>query len=179
MPTAEGIYPKLGGDPIYYSELNQLHKSLKLLGAGSTAVCASGTGPSIAGSVLIPASSVSNPGRIDVNYWVSGPLNTGYQIGISGASANMDLWAGSGLNVSTHVGTCYFLTGSPLSGLGVLTDSVYADGGADNIAASTGAWKYAQRAIHNFNASSAFVIFFKVVTPTSNAQFLNYEVFGS
>jgi hypothetical protein len=114
MPTAEGVFPKVGNDPIYYSEINQFASAGKFIAAGSFPVT-SGTSYQSAGSVLIGAGSVSNPCLINVDWRVDTTEDSASaRVNFSGLSTYFVI--GSSTLTSDPYGTVRAMLGSPFGG---------------------------------------------------------------
>lgn len=138
MPTDEGIFPKVGNDPIYYSEINRLMSVPRILGSIFTASFSSGTNYTTLGSVLIPTGSIVNPMRIYIDgaYGKSNSINgsISYQVGISGTNdytETTDLIAvskngteNSRFNFNLYIGSPQFDNGAANYGIvGTLIDA--------------------------------------------------------
>lgn len=69
MPTAEGTFPKIGGDPLYFSEANRLGRAPQVI-ANQIFPAISGTAPITLGSWLLPVGSFigSTAGLINMHF---------------------------------------------------------------------------------------------------------------
>ena len=103
MPTAEGVFPKVGGDPGYYSEVNYLARGGGI-GTMLWRLSNSGTTWQDAGSIIVnPGSICRDNSLIMLNY--STPLGnntdanvSNFRFLFSGANNNFTITAGSQAN---------------------------------------------------------------------------------
>jgi hypothetical protein len=111
MVTAEGIFPKVGNDPLYASEVNIL-AGIGRSYVGTTASFASGTNYTTIGSIVINAGNLPSYPRIDMNYRQTGGASTEQiQFSISGVGGNFDLTIGAA--DGGYAGLCnYYSLGS-------------------------------------------------------------------
>src|SRR3990167_3927275 len=124
MPTIEGTFPKLGGDPLYASEVNSFASAGRFIKGGSIAI-PSGTDTRITGSVLIPTGSLSNPASINIdwrNFQSDGTGSVFPYWEISGLSTNSAINFQSLYDTSEKTGEIKYIVGSPFLGraLGLL-----------------------------------------------------------
>lgn len=148
--ATEGQWVKSDGDIFFASDANRLYRGGTTLFLGSTATLGSTvTGFNIAGSVLIPAGSLSNPAWLDLNYCTVGNGATA-MIVISGQSGNFRVSGLANANKST---TMNVVVGSPGSGHFQAIEPPAAYG--DPALAMFGQ-------VSNFNPNAAFVVFFAI-----------------
>lgn len=97
MATAEGVFPKVGNDPLYASEINKFNKNIQFLGAGGVGSTFYGNGflgsrDTTIGSVLVSGISFTptNPMVIDIDMVASSNYvsTVGYTPQISGLTMN-------------------------------------------------------------------------------------------
>lgn len=138
--AAQDVFPKVGGDPLYYSEANRFARGGGFISLGSFGSF---------GSVFISGlNQTSNPSHIKAEYRIVGPANEGsYVFFVSGASAN-------GSVIATLSTTDYcrvsVTIGSPGSGfIHLLSAGI----GAGQTQANVG------QNLNDFHAGSPYVIF--------------------
>jgi hypothetical protein len=66
MTTAEGVFPKVGNDPIYGSEVNRF-AGYTLYNAGSFVTGGSSTNLVLLGSIYFPTGALTNPSIVHTN----------------------------------------------------------------------------------------------------------------
>ena len=120
MPTAENIFPKVGNDPLYASEVNRFSQGGRFITAGSFIVIPSGTAatndgvPRIltAGSILIPAGSLvntSNPIQTTMYIYADMPGSSRFRVNVSGAGIlNTDISDNIGSSSNTDYRKNFF-----------------------------------------------------------------------
>ncbi len=120
--TDEGTFPKIDGDILYGSEVNKFNNAGEFLKIGSTLSVGSATIIQTAGSVLIPAGSLSNPCHLQINFLnnIGASAITQNIIGVSGTSGSITLSAGSNIGRDFRFGRANIFIGSPMSGCGAL-----------------------------------------------------------
>ncbi len=112
-------FPKIDGDILFDGDVNRFAKAGEFLKIGSSAVVSSGTAVQEAGSVLIPANTLSNPAHLKINYRTNniGATPTQHQIGISGVDDNVFIMFGSGIATNTSkFGEVDIIFGDGISG---------------------------------------------------------------
>lgn len=119
--AAEGSFPKSGGDPLYYSEVNRFAAGVSRAIIGSTAWKTVATYTS-AGSVLFNTGSLANPCKIIVQGTINiGTAQSGFatlQLVLSGISNNVNLPINNTpLASGALFFDAYFNVGSSYSGL--------------------------------------------------------------
>ena len=109
----EGQFPKIDGDILYASEVNDFRRANRFFVIGSGVNVESGTGFQSLGSILIGAGSVSNPCQIIATAFFIHDINQVNQVTwrISGAQGNQSVTLGSTFLQSTQ--TLNAILGSP------------------------------------------------------------------
>ena len=173
MPTAENVFPKVGNDPVYASEVNRFGGAGQFIRIGSFPTLASGTASQDFGSVVITGGSLSNPALFFINAYTRGKnARDGLNIIISGLSANASLDV-LGSTIDTTIYRVEILAGSPFNGymFGNTFDnpfSAYRSTEVSNI-------QWFGRTLTDFNTGSTTVLLF---TTTASAVFsgINYSI---
>lgn len=180
--TAQNVFPKVDGDILYASEINNFN-STRFLGAGSSAIFLSGVpyvgGTGILGSILIPANTIKgnpyeicfsiydnatfSPGSDMVYLTISGPLSNHGLIPLDDAFVSSIGW---------HEGK--FLLGSPFRGVCFNSHGVVDGGGGQAV------YGEATSITENITNEQDLVIFMIVggAAPYKNRQIYNYYFEG-
>lgn len=183
MPTAELTFPKVGGDPYYYSEANRFAGAGQFIAMGSTRSVGSGANQRInaavgsamiMGSYLILAGSLSNPAHIYITaLHNSADISNQSVLFISGQSANVGISAGSGVNSSRLI-EAEAIIGSATGFTGLLKLFVW---NAVNSTTNTGEIesdvnRFSTNTINGLHTGSNLVIFFgeNFTTPSTNSS---------
>src|SRR3990167_7387334 len=164
MPKAEGIFPKVGGVPIYFSEANRF-AGYKTFFIGSTASGGGGGAYVGVGSVLIGAGSVSNPCVLHFNAFASSQFAT--RIRIIGLSSN----------IAVTVGDVDFTTNYFIKGLAFLGSPGSGIISAVSQQTSEETFRPRQFTIDNLNTGSPFV-FEVLLSGTAGGYLRNLELFS-
>ena len=159
MATAEGVFPKVGGDPGYYSEANRFAGAGGFIYIGSTLNVGSQTAIQTAGSLLIRAGSLSNPCHISMygNWNIQSEQKTKFTIQISGLTGNASwVMAGSDSNTVSLNNFIFNATlGSPLLGRGLMI------GYQDTISSNSPGPIPVSASLNNLHTGSPIVISFR------------------
>lgn len=125
MATAEGIFPKVGGDPPFSSEYNRFSNAIW---AGSSGYIT----PSDVGSIVIPANKLTNPCNLTGIFRLDSNQKTELQIQVSGLSSNATIkaWDAAG-GEQEYMTRMSFIIGSPMLGGAFLHSSEF--GGVNTI----------------------------------------------
>jgi hypothetical protein len=171
MVTAEGIFPKVGNDPLYASEVNIL-AGIGRSYVGETALFGSGTNYTTVGSIVINAGNLPNYPRIDINFYqTSGGASEQIQFGISGVGGNFNLaieQADGGYSGFCH----YFGLGS--------SGNINVEGHLVSYLSRGGIKLYSDRDNTIVNTGSPLVIFFNGKTTGASATIqYNAKVYGA
>lgn len=173
MVTAEGVFPKIGNDPLYASEITRFAGLNFVIAGSKTITVGSSSEIQDLGSIVIPAGSLTNPcfitGFLTGSLSTSTPISqeTAYRIMISGTSAYSVVSTGSkesDMVILTYKG----IIGSPLIG-GHVLDAFNTVSAAAN-ATRTGAGNI----LHLYPGSSV-VIKMQMLCPVSGANFGGYS----
>ena len=154
MPTSEGIFPKAGGDPVYYSEVNRFASSPQFISIGSFSTPL--------GSVLISGTNqTSNYCELSINTHINA-TNGSLCIFLSGLSNNGSVLFDTPFNLMIKATA---MVGSPGSGFlfGLSTQF-----NADNTIQSSRA-----NVLNDFNAGSPYVIMF---SGAGTGTIFNYSI---
>ena len=181
----ESEFPKIDGDILYGSEVNRFAKAggyIKI-GSGLTNLT-SGTAIQEAGSVLIPAETLSNPAHLFITFrYFKDPYDAvetgkgGAIVKVSGISTNNLIRLGSGaFQAGASYGNVNILLGSPFEGFiegYAFTSGIHSFAEWDN--KSPGA--SAVNTLDNLDPGSPIVIFFNVDNvATGSAGFNSYSI---
>lgn len=175
MATSEGVFPKVGNDPIYYSEVNRFAGAGQFIKIGSTIGITSGTNYQDAGSILIAAGSLSNPFTLmfnSLNDAQGGGQTMAYNIYISGTSANTSVNVNDAFPITSIFYSNGLITGgSPFRGATLITSALQ---GADNNAPQC-----SSTSINNLNPNEPVVVGFKIKYngTTSGTMFYSLQSF--
>ena len=176
MPTAEGVFPKVGNDPIYYSEVNRFAQN-NVMSAGSFPGVSSGTAIQDIGSFVIGPGSIGNPssirGKVLINCPNANPEATRFFVLISGVNTNSTLEIGSAY--FTQQSENFLLTheavvGSPFVGYNQATLRLMQ--GADFNGQFSS--RISDATLQNINMASPIWVLFKVKA-TSNIIVQSYQ----
>lgn len=153
MATAEGVFPKIGNDPIYASEINRYATAGQLWATGSTDFVGSQTARQVLGSVVFNAGSLSNPAFIEMQlrYTMEQSASTLY-IGASGISSFKEIGVGSAY-ASAGMLNAKIFAGSPMKGMITCTNMFNANNFINLQSAGNGY-------LDNLNTSNETVILF-------------------
>ncbi len=173
MATAEGVFPKVGNDPLFDTEVNRFAGAGQFVAIGSSDVVSSGTAFQDIGSILITAGSLSSPFEIRGNMLLDGQQGGG--VGgtpdlriITSGNVNAIVTTGSNLVANADVNFQYTLnTGSPYNGyasLMAIPDS------AGNLSVQNQATEFNQ-----LETGSDIAILFQIRTNTNNNHLISYS----
>jgi len=170
--TAEGIFPKIGGDPLYYSEANRFAGAGNFIAGGSTARLPSGTAIQYAGSIVIPPGSLYNPfNHLIFDYATSGDNAHNIKFVFSGGAViNVD--NNLGVDTSDNIaGTVdIYLVSGPVTTYGTVWHRYSIKGDTT--------YRGYRNDFTGFNLGSTYVIKFGITSSTgsSSVQWVYYSL---
>ena len=112
--TAEGVFPKIGGDVIYASEVNRFAGAGRFCGIGSFVIEASGAAYQL-GSVVIGAGNLTNPCGLTID-WYPEYQTRAIKLEVSGASGNGAITHTHPTDSNLQAMVCSAQLGSPYIG---------------------------------------------------------------
>ena len=182
MVTAQDIFPKVGNDPMYYSEANRFARGCYNIKTGSlTTALGSQTGTTvcglanvtIAGSYLV-AGSLYNPSELMIDFYGIKSSGTDYFIGISGINTYAYVSVGSMQNdPNINYGNFKALVGSPLGAcMFASAQNINIDNQKD-VAFNR---SNSATTITNLNIGSPFVIFLGFTEVFSTAYYGSFSI---
>lgn len=101
--TAEGVFPKVGGDIIYASEVNRFAGAGRFLSAGSFATIGSATASQDIGSIFIGTGSLTNPCSLFCDIFVTHNGRDSLKMTISGTGGNGNITLGSTIDGTSFI----------------------------------------------------------------------------
>ena len=174
MPTAQNVFPKIGGDPLYYTEANRFAGAGQFISMGSTGIIGSQTADAVAGSILINAGSLSNPAHLIIDALVTRAATPiGVLISISGLSSNGLINVGSNIDTTQIIVHCDITAGSIFNGLMRAEARRSATTNVDYI---TDRSKYTAATTSSLHTGSPVVISFGFRENTGNSNFDSFSV---
>lgn len=184
MPTAQDIFPKIGGDPLYFSEANRFARAGGFYHTGSTLLISSGGGVQfgivtgkILGSILISGATLSeNSTVLGTIKHTAGDASDSLALVISGLQGNQFVTAGSNITATTRACTFIAHLGSINTNYAYLTAL---NTGVNNVDFSQANAKFGAKSFDNFTTGSPFIIaFVNTYNSTGSSQaFWNFQTF--
>ena len=190
MATAQDVFPKVGGDPQYYTEANRFARAPAFISIGSTALLASGTGaPKTysdttfntyldAGSIFFSgALSTTNPVEIDFNFSINKDTRSFGILAFSGVGGNYTVFINGSIiagQSKTVFGRSYSLIGSQFSGASFTILHSLSANDLDN-AGIINTSRRQSSTMQQFNSGSPWVAFLALGSNTGDALW-NYSV---
>lgn len=187
MPTAENIFPKIGGDPLYFSEANRFSRAGQFIAMGSFAQLTSGTtAGSVIGSIIISGANQTQR-YVELDIWARASRGNNIQsIGVAFSGGGLgelisdNFVVGSGLS-SDIAGTnnmvihSYINIGSIHSGYGYMRAQHIGLANQD-VGRQDNQEKISTFAFNSFNTGSPYIIQFFIPAGTGSGAAANYNM---